>query len=91
MAKTARGLELEPIDRLDEKLRLLVTTIDRMRSEQSRLSEENVRLTREIETMRARMADAEGAAAEISGLREERDLVRTRVADMLQQLEALNL
>jgi regulator of replication initiation timing len=91
MAKTTRALELEPIDRLEEKVRVLVSTLDRLRSEQTRLSEENQRLAREIEGMRARMAEAEGSAAEVSGLREERDLVRSRVAEMLQQLEALNL
>jgi regulator of replication initiation timing len=91
MAKTSRALELEPIDRLEEKVRLLVSTLDRLRADQARMADENQRLTRELEAMRARMADAEGAAAEITGLREERDLVRTRVADMLQQLESLNL
>lgn len=91
MAKTSRALELEPIDRLEEKVRLLVSTLDRLRADQARMADENQRLARELEAMRARMADAEGAAAEISGLREERDMVRSRVADMLQQLESLNL
>ena len=91
MAKASRALELEPIDRLEEKLRLLVSTIDRMRSEQSRLADENLRLSRELESIRARIAEADSVVGEISGLREERDLVRTRVSEMLQQLDALNL
>lgn len=91
MAKTTRAVDLEPIDRLEEKIRLLVATVDRMRAEQTRVTEENLRLSREIDSMRARMAEADSVVSEISGLREERDLVRSRVAEMLEQLEALNL
>jgi regulator of replication initiation timing len=92
MAKTAtRSVELEPIDRLEEKLKLLVGMVDRMKSEQARAAEENQRLARELEAMRARLAASEATAAELSTLKEERDVIRTRVADMLEQLEALNL
>ena len=41
--------------------------------------------------MRARIVEAEGADSELSALREERELVRSRVTEMLQQLEGLNL
>ena len=57
MAKTAtRSLELEPIDRLEEKVKLLVGMVDRMKDEQVRAAEENQRLTRELDAMRARVA-----------------------------------
>ena len=92
MAKPAtRGIELEPIDRLEEKLKRLVGMIDQMRTAQARAAEENQRLTREIESMGARLASGESAAHELSSLKEERDLIRTRVGEMLDQLEALNL
>ncbi len=92
MAKPAtRSIELEPIDRLEEKLKRLVGMIDQMRTAQARAAEENQRLTREIEAMRARLASGESAAHELSSLKEERDLIRTRVGEMLDQLEALNL
>ena len=94
MAKSAvvtRGAELEPIDRLEEKVRMLVGLIDRLRAENARSAEANVSLTREIEAVRARMADAEGTAAELTALREERDLIKSRVGDMLQQIESLDL
>lgn len=94
MAKSAvatRGAELEPIDRLEEKVRMLVGLIDRLRAENARSAEANVTLTREIEAVRARMADAEGTAAELTALREERDLIKSRVGDMLQQIESLDL
>jgi len=90
--KTAtREIELEPIDRLEDKLKRLVTMVERMRAEQARASEENQRLAREIEAMRARLAASELVTSELSTLKEERDLIRTRVGEMLEQLEALNL
>lgn len=91
MAKTASPTAVEPIDRLEEKIKTLVSVIGRLRGEQSRVVEENARLQRELETLRTRVADAEGAAAELGELRTERDQIRTRVSEMLQQLDALNL
>jgi regulator of replication initiation timing len=92
MAKTAtRSVELEPIDRLEEKVKLLVGMVDRMKDEQARAVEENQRLTRELDAMRARLAASDGLASELSTLKEERDVIRTRVSEMLEQLEALNL
>jgi regulator of replication initiation timing len=92
MAKvTTRGVELEPIDRLEEKLKLLVAMVDRMKAEQARAAEENQRLSRELEAMRARMSATEAVSSELAALRGERDAIRTRVIDMLDQLEALNL
>jgi regulator of replication initiation timing len=94
VAKTATAravVDLEPIDRLEEKVKLLVGMIDRLRAEQARTAEENQRLAREVDALRARLADAEGASAEAGALREERELIRSRVSDMLQRIDALNL
>ena len=92
MAKTAtRSVELEPIDRLEEKVKLLVGMVERMKAEQARAAEENQRLLREVESMRARLASSEGLVSELSSLKEERDVIRSRVIDMLEQLEALSL
>jgi regulator of replication initiation timing len=91
MAKTAPPSAVEPIDRLEDKIKTLVTVIGRLRGEQSRLADENTRLQREVEALKARLADAESASAEIAELRSERDQIRSRVSEMLQQLDALNL
>ena len=92
MAKTAtRSVELEPIDRLEEKLKLLVGMVERMKADQAHAAEENMRLTRELDSMRQRVASGEALASELSTLKEERDVIRTRVTDMLEQLEALSL
>jgi len=91
MAKTATRVDLEPIDRLEEKVKLLVSLVDRLKSDQARAAEENQRLSRELDAMRARLAASDGLASELSTLKEERDVIRTRVSDMLEQLEALSL
>jgi regulator of replication initiation timing len=92
MAKTAaRSVDLEPIDRLEEKLKLLVNMVERMKAEQTRASEENQRLAREVDALRGRLASSETTSSEIASLREERDVIKTRVTEMLDQLEALNL
>jgi len=91
MVKTATRVDLEPIDRLEEKMKLLVGMVDRMKDEQTRAAEENQRLARELDALRARVASSDGLASEISSLKEERDVIRTRVTEMLEQLEALNL
>jgi len=92
MTKTAtRGVELEPIDRLEEKVRALVTMVERMKAEQARAADENQRLSRELDAMRGRLAASDGLASELSSLKEERDVIRGRVGEMLEQLEALNL
>ncbi len=92
MVKTAtRGVDLEPIDRLEEKVKLLVSLVDRLKGEQARTTEENQRLMRELDSLRGRVASSETLGAELSALREERDVIRARVGDMLDQLEALSL
>jgi len=92
MAKTAiRSVELEPIDRLEEKVKLLVSMVERMKLEAARAAEDNQRLGRELESMRGRLAASDGLESELSTLKEERDVIRTRVTDMLEQLEALSL
>jgi regulator of replication initiation timing len=90
-AVASRSVDLEPIDRLEEKVKQLVGLIDRLRADHAKAAEENARLSRELESARARLSDAETAGSEVLALREERDLIRSRVDEMLQQIESLNL
>jgi regulator of replication initiation timing len=89
--KMARSVDLEPIDRLEEKVKLLVALVDRLKADHARATEDNRRLTAEVDTLRARAAAGETVTVELSALKEERDVIRTRVSEMLEQLEALNL
>ena len=86
-----RTVDLEPIDRLEEKIKLLVGMLTRLRSEQAKAADENARLAQEINVLRARLADSENATSEIETLRDEREMIRTRVGDMLEQLEHLSI
>ncbi len=43
----------------------------------------------ELDNMRARLAESEVTGNELTVLREERDLIRARVSEMLEQLEAI--
>lgn len=92
MVKAAtRDVELEPIDRLEEKLKRLIRLVEDLKSDQARAADENQRLTRELDGMRSRLASSESLNAELTALRDERDVIRTRVTEMLDQLEALSL
>ncbi len=91
MAKTMTPVDLDALDRLEQKVKLLVSEIGRLRADHARQVEENRRLSGELDEVRARLVEAEGAASDIAVLRQERDQVRTRVADILEQLEALDM
>jgi regulator of replication initiation timing len=91
LATTTKSPGLESIDRLEEKIKLLVNTIARIKGDQNRVAEENQKLKTEVEGLKARISTAETAGAEVTSLREERDLIKNRVSEMLKQLDGLNL
>ena len=90
MVKSSRA-GLEPIDRLEDKIKRLVGLVELLRTEQARTVEENQRLTNEVETLHARLAEAVQTDTEVTTLRAEREKIRTRVTDMLEQLDAIDL
>jgi regulator of replication initiation timing len=91
MAKqaVARAVDLEPIDRLEEKIKTLVGIVTQLREEQTRSADDNARLIQEVDVLRARLSEAELTSAELSTLRDEREEIKTRVTEMLQQLESI--
>ena len=94
MAKQAAvegTVDLEPINRLEEKIKLLVSLVTKLRADQARAIEENARLSQELDATRLRLADADAAGSELGTLREERDVIRARVSEMLQQLDGLTV
>jgi regulator of replication initiation timing len=88
-ALAAHAVDLEPIDRLEEKITRLVSMVAQLRAEQATALDENARLSQEIDSLRARLAEADSTSTELLALRDERDLIRSRVSEMLQQLEAI--
>jgi regulator of replication initiation timing len=91
MAKqaVARMVDLEPIDRLEEKVGLLVGMVTQLRAEKAQALDSNARLEAQIEQLRSQLADAEQVNTELAALRDEREVIRTRVSEMLQQLDAI--
>jgi regulator of replication initiation timing len=91
MARAAVATDLQPIDRLEEKIRQLVGMIDTLRADRARAVDEATRLQREIDGMRSRLTEATGASAEVATLREEREVIRNRVVQMIAAIDRLNL
>lgn len=91
MARTSAAVELQPIDRLEEKVSRLVSMIDTLRAERSQALDEASRLSQEVSSLKARLADTANASLEISTLREEREVIRGRVAQMIATIDKLNV
>jgi FtsZ-binding cell division protein ZapB len=91
MATTAHTVEFESFDRLEDKVKQLVTVVSRLRADQAKLADENAKLTAEVEQARLRLTEAQGVSVQMDSLKEERAVIRTRVSALLEQLEHLNL
>jgi regulator of replication initiation timing len=83
--------DLEALDRLEQKVRLLVTDMGRLRAEQAAQAQENRRIAGELDAALARLAEVDDTRAEMAALRQERDQVRSRVAGILEHLEGLDI
>ena len=91
MARTSAAADLQPIDRLEDKIRQLVAMVDTLRTERAKAVDDAARLGRELEAVRARLGESASVSAEVATLREERDLIRARVSQMIAHIDHLNL
>jgi regulator of replication initiation timing len=91
MSRTGATVELQPIDRLEEKVKQLVSMIDSLRADRAKAQDDAARAQQEVAMLKARLADNAGASAEASTLREEREMIRTRVSQMIATIDKLNL
>lgn len=91
MVRTGAAVDVQPIDRLEDKIRQLVTMVDTLRAERAKAVDEAARLSRELEAARTRLGESASVSAEVATLREERDLIRTRVTQMIAHIDRLNL
>jgi len=91
MAKSAVAArtDLDPIDRLEDKVKLLVDVVTQLRAEHAKAVEHASRLERELDGLRSRLHETEATGSELVALREERELIRSRVVEMLDQLESI--
>jgi regulator of replication initiation timing len=90
-AGAAASVEIDAIARLEDKVRKLVAVVEQARTEQSRLTAENKALADDVSALRKKLVDSEGTVAELAALRDEREQVRSRVVEMLAQIEALGM
>jgi len=88
---TTDTIEVEPIERLAQKVRGLIAVLERTRSELTQTTEDNLGLSREVEELRDQLATAETSSADLANLRQEREQIRTQVTDMLEQLESISV
>ena len=93
MPKTlTRSVDLEPIDRLEEKMKLLVGLIERLRGEQAQLDgRRTAGSARELDALRPACPTPKARAPSSPRCARSATSSATRVAEMLQQIEALNL
>ena len=91
MARTAQAVDQEPITRLAEKVKALIGMLDRTRAELARTTDDNARLTKDVEAMQAQLATTQNEGAELKTLLAEREEIQTRVSEILDQLEAISL
>ena len=86
-----RSSALEPLNRLEDKVKRLIGLVERLQQEKASAIRESERLNSELDALRTRLAESDNADSEVAVLRAERDQIRTRVTGMLEQLEAIDL
>ena len=91
MVKPASSPSLESIDRLAKKVQSLIDVLEHTRAELTRASEDNARLSQDLDVLQSRLTSAEDQGAQAQDLASERDQIRTRVSEMLAQLDELGL
>ena len=87
----AAAVEIQPIDRLEEKVKQMVSVMTRSAPRSRARSTNPPVCSRRLTALKARLAEGANAASEATTLREERELIRTRVSQMLTQIDKLNL
>lgn len=83
--------DLQPIDRLEDKVRQLVGMIETLRAERAQALDSVARLERELEVAKTRLTETEAANAEAGALREEREKIRNRVVEIIAHIDKLNI
>ena len=62
---TARTTDLDPIDRLEDKIKLLVQMVTRLRGEQAQAAEDHARLAKELDALRGERDAIRGRVADM--------------------------
>lgn len=87
----ATTTDLQPIDRLEEKVKQLVGMIETLRTDRTKALDSVARLERDLDAATTRITELESTTAEAGSLREEREKIRNRVVEMISHIDKLNL
>ena len=85
----ATTTELQPIDRLEEKVKQLVGMIESLRTDRTKALDAAARLERDLAAPTTRITELEPHTAEPAALREEREKIRHRVEDIFAHHDSL--
>ena len=91
MVKTTQTVDLEQLERLADKVKALVGILERTRAELSQTIQDNQRLQQEVESLREELSTAANAGEEMTTLQAEREQIRSRVHEILEQLESISV
>ena len=91
MVNTVQSLDMATLDRLADKVSALVQLLEQTRTELAETSENNVRLSNELEALQGQFAQSQDDGLEMQTMLDEREQIRARVTEILAQLESLNL
>lgn len=84
-------IDLQPIDRLEEKVKQLVGMIETLRTDRTKALDSVARLERDLDAAKTRVTELETTTVEAGSLREEREKIRNRVVEMISHIDKLNL
>ncbi len=87
----ATTTDLQPIDRLEEKVKQLVGMIDTLRTDRTKALDSVARLERDLDAAKTRITELESTTLEAGSLREEREKIRNRVVEIISHIDKLNL
>ena len=91
MVNTVQTLDMATLDRLAEKVSALVQLLEQTRNELAETSENNIRLSNELKALQGQVAQSQEDGLEMQTLLDEREQIRARVTEILDQLESLDL
>jgi phage shock protein A len=87
----ATTTELQPIDRLEEKVKQLVGMIETLRTDRSKALDTAARVERDLDAAKAKIAELESKSADAMALQQEREQIRNRVVEIISHIDKLNL
>ena len=84
-------VDLKSIERLADKVNELIAVLENTRLELSQTVEKNTHLNKEVEQLKETLSGAEDTVTEVNKLLAEREAIRDRVGQMLQQLDEISV